>query len=134
MQIPPSMATDVIIAPIDDAEYDLIKANKELLIALIKIDQIKFVAQEPTEGLFSTGICQDLKIIIPLPPELCLQEKNRLEKELQKIADKMNKLNLNLQNEAFMQNAPKAVTEKLQTQLEQAINEEKEIKSRLLKL
>lgn len=132
MKLPPSTATDVhIVGSETDAHYKLLKENSTIVSALIRTNQIVFHNTEPKIGLCSTGIYEALKILIPIPEQLIVQEKARLEKEKERLTTNLERMRLQLSNADFVANAPTQLVEKQKKQLQDIENELNEIFNKL---
>lgn len=132
MKIPPSQAIDVYItAPEENATLQKIKNQLLIIKALVKINQIVLTNYSPAIGLASTSIVDGLKILVPLPNEMLNQEKNRLQKEKEKMEGTISKLQQQLGNTEFSAKAPKELVEKLTSQLQKAEQDLREINQKL---
>lgn len=132
MKLPPSTATDIHIAgDPEDQQYYIIRDHRHIISALIKSNSIEMHYGEPIVGFSSTGMLNRLKIFIPLPEELLKQEKVRLAKEKEKVLATLEKLNVQLSNPEFVNNAPAQLIEKQRTQLQMLENELREISTKL---
>jgi len=91
-----------------------------------------FIGKERKESRFvSTGIMDSLKISIPLPEEMRQQELKRLEKELLRTEQNLEKIDKQLSNKSFCERAPKELVDK-QLELQERLKREcLEIKGKL---
>ncbi len=129
LKLPPGISTDVyIVGAPQDPSLESIRQNKDIISALIKVNKMDCVTEEPSLGFSSMGVVDTLKIVVPLPEEFKQQEKLRLEKESEKLAAQIEKLEKQLANEEFTKNAPAALVEKQKATLEQSRQELKRIK------
>lgn len=128
MRLPPSQATEVIVV----GKAPFIQAQKHILEALVRIQKLTFVTEEPQLAFASTGIVGNIKLIIPLPEEMLQAEKIRLEKESEKLKISATKMRLQLDNPSFVERAPPALIAKHKEQLAQTERELTEIESKLL--
>lgn len=123
MQIPPMMSSDVLIV-----HGSHLAPQRELLLSLVKIGKLEFLGDiEPTLPQASTAFVRGVKIFIPLPEELKLKEKARLEKELEKQALLIAQLSDKLSNASFIQRAPQDLVEKTIMALTEANEKRKEM-------
>lgn len=135
MKLPPATLTDIhIVGEPDDQEYYMIRDHRHIIAALVRTNSIEMHYGNPIIGFASTGVLNKLKVIIPLPNELLKQEQTRLAKEKDRLALSIEKLNSQLNNPDFIQNAPPQLIEKNKTQLQQSERELAEINSKLAML
>lgn len=128
IKLQPSVATDVHIYGAEtDPHFQTIKKNSGIISALVKTNKIELHTQEPTLGFTGTGVLNALKILIPLPDEMIAQEKNRLEKEKEKLQGNLEKMRTQLGNVEFVNNAPPQLIEKQRKNLQQTETELAEI-------
>lgn len=135
IKLQPSIATDVhIVGAPHDSQLNILESNQTIIKALVRTNKIELHSQEPHLGLTGTGVVENLKILIPLPPELLNQEKNRLEKEKEKLTATLEKMRSQLANQEFVKNAPSELIEKQRKTLSQTENELQELTNKLSKL
>lgn len=132
MKINPTLATDLFIETTKGKELlDLINKNQHILKSLIRIDNLQLSTKESDHPLASFAIYKELKVIIPLPAELQEREKLRLQKELDRVQKEVQSLKAKLSNDSFTQRAPPQIVEKVRINLNEAIENEKAISSKL---
>jgi valyl-tRNA synthetase len=132
MKIPPGTATDIhIVGSKSSNNFILVDKNRNIIEALIKTNEIQIHTTEPQLGFTSTGLVEDLKIMIPMPHELAKQEMLRLEKEQERLEKQLEKLNLQLANEDFTSRAPEQLIEKQKNLLTQTETELDMVKNKL---
>lgn len=135
MKIPPATKTDVlIIGDRDDEKLKMVEENLPIVTALVRAQKVKTSHESPSSGFFSTGVIDQLKIVIPLPEELQQKERKRLIKEQEKLEKNQQRLEKQLANQEFCQRAPQELIAKQEGQLEQTKQELKEISQKLLQL
>jgi valyl-tRNA synthetase len=133
MKIPPNTATDVhIVGSPTDALYKIVEDNQAIITALVRINTLTLHTQEPALGFASTGVIDNLKIFIPLPAEMLKQEKARLAKEKERLLLSIEKMNVQLNNPEFVNNAPAPLVEKQQNQLRTSQRELAEVEAKLM--
>lgn len=132
MKLPPNAVTDVhFVGDGNDLNFGIIEKNRVIVSALIRTNVVEMHTEMPKFEFASVGILEGLKIIIPIPTQMLLQEKSRLEKELERILAGLEKINLQLDNEEFTRNAPTHMVEK-QRNIQQQLNSElAEVKNKL---
>jgi valyl-tRNA synthetase len=112
-----------------------VRTNIHIVTALVKINSVTFHTTLPEHiGFASTGMVATLKVMIPMPQELMLAEKSRLEKEKEKTALMLEKMRAQLENKEFVDKAPAALIDKQRDTLLQTENKLKEIDTKLLSL
>lgn len=132
MKLPPGQQTDVhIIGQPQDPHFRAIEQNKEMVKALVRIDQLHLHAAEPKIGFASTGVVGDLKVMIPLPGEMMQKEASRLEKEKEKLLSSLEKLKAQLSNEEFVSKAPRHLIDNQRVLLEKSETELREVDTKL---
>ncbi len=131
LKIPPSTATDVHIA---GEELDVCQKNEKMIRALIRINELEFHSSRPELPHASVGLVKGLSIIVPIPQELLVQEKQRLVKEEERLINSVERIQKQLANENFTSRAPAELIEKQRSQLTQNQSELKEIKEKLVTL
>lgn len=132
VKLPPSLATDVYIVGAEtDPNYTIIKNNRTIVAALVRVNKIEMHTSEPPNAFAGIGVLDALKIVIPLPEEMLKQEKARLEKERDKLTSSIDRFKNQLANEDFVKNAPAELIEKQKKALQKGENELSEIASKL---
>ena len=130
MQLPPSMATDVIL----EGYTKEIEPHQGIITALVKISSLKVNPAEKPSGFTSSALVKDIKITIPLPEELLDKEKERLAKEQEKLTAQIGSFEKQLSNKNFVDRAPKELVEKTKTSLYEAKAKLKASQDKLSKL
>lgn len=117
MQIHPGTPVDVfIIGTKNDPLFVLAEQSERMLKALVRIQTLLFVTEEPTVVLASTAVIGHLRVLIPLPKDMQEKEKIRLVKEREKLILQENQTRSQLANTAFIEKAPPALVDKLKLQ------------------
>lgn len=107
MKVPPAMATDIVLVVNASApQCKVLKDNVGLIASLVRVNQITVADEDPHLPYAATGVVGPVRVIIPLPPELLKQEKSRLSKEQARLAASLAKLSQQLDNQAFVAQAP----------------------------
>ncbi|MBM3197663.1 MAG: valine--tRNA ligase [Chlamydiae bacterium] len=136
MQLPPSTATDVwILGDPAHAELQEIMCHGTILTSLVKVHQLTQKAQDhPLPPLSASKWVGSLQILIPLPEELKLKEKERLTKEIDRLHKQLSSLHDKLHQEEFRQRAPMEIIAKLDLQQKDLSQALEDAKMRLLSL
>lgn len=128
MKLSPGVATDIFIIGNENArEWKIVQQNAHIISALVRTGKVEVTTKESTLGFNCTGMYHGLKIVLPLPKELLQQELVRLTKEKEKLAASLEKLQVQLNNEEFVNRAPPALIEKQRQQLIQGSKELEEM-------
>jgi len=128
MKIPPQVATDVYIVGTG------LEKQLNIIYALVKTEKVEMVASPPELGVCATGVVEDLTVIIPLPKELAEKERGRLEKELEKAIQNIERVKKLLSNPEFLEKAKPQLIEKRKATLSQAEQAQDEIQKKLSQL
>ena len=132
MKIPPGTATEVhIIGEGASESWKTVQSNPRIVEALVRTKKIVFHNKVPTLGFASTGMVEDLKIMIPMPEELAKQESDRLEKEKERLNKQLEKVKAQLGNAEFIDRAPQELVAKQKALLLQTEKELEEVETKL---
>ena len=131
MGVQPGTDTDIIFISNNEDKKKLINDNIRYFTDLIKISEIIVTSEYQKVGFSSTGVVDDIEIIIPLPQQLLDMEIKRLEKELETLKTDRIRLDSKLQNELFISKAPADVVEKEKEKLARNENEMSKIQKQL---
>jgi len=123
MKIPPQMTTDIYLV----GSF----AHAKLVGALARCGRVEVVAKAPSFPYSGTAAVGDLTILLPLPAEFAEKEKQRLQKEEQKLAMSMEKMQALLQNPGFMSNAGEELVQSKKEELERMQKELLSLQERL---
>ncbi len=120
--IKPSQAVPLLLQGGGDADRTLAATTDALLRRLAKLDEIQWLdddAEPPANALALVG---ELKVMIPLAGLIDVAaEKERLGKELDKLAGEIRRLEGKLGNDKFVANAPADVVQKERDKLADAV-------------
>lgn len=132
MKLPPGMSTEVhIVGNADDKNFDILKQNHGIVSALVRTSGIKMHIKEPSLGFASVSAVDSLKILLPLPEQMLQQEKIRLAKEKDRLEANVGKIQTQLSNVEFVNNAPPQLIEKQKQILRQTQQELEEVVTKL---
>lgn len=137
MKIPPHLATDVhfIAEGPEEAVKDLerVKANQNMIGSLVRVGEIHFHRDPFALPISSIGIVRGLQVLLPLPSEMKTQEKTRLSKERDKLLAQLLRVDQQLSNPSFLENANPEVLAK-QKELQQQLCKQLEVIQNTLKV
>lgn len=134
MKIPPSSAVEVhLAAPLDHPQRQAVIDNQKIIAALVRISALHLHAEAPDSlGHASMANVDGFKILIPIPEELLQQEMARLNKEKEKLIQLIERINTQLSNENFVNNAPQELIAKQRELLQQAESDLRHIHEKVL--
>lgn len=133
LKIPLGDATDLHIIG-DDVSRKIAEKNKGLLTALLRIGSLTFEKENFQAPFGSTAVVGTLKIFVPVPASLRQKEKERLEKEREKLQKNIESSRIKLENQDFVQKAPKEVVAKMKDTLLESETALEEIQKKLSEL
>lgn len=134
MKLPPSANPPIYIEGSHlDPLYKLIKDNTAIIHGLVRTEGVQFTAL-PASSFLSIAAFDQLKIGIPLPVELQVQEKARLAKEMERLKTQAQKLEAQMANPDFVARAPAELISKNRDTIEKTNRELKAIEEKLAKL
>jgi valyl-tRNA synthetase len=118
-KIPPKAKVELWVKSHGESEMRPLAAEALSIKAVAGISKIEFVAAFPAGKRVLKGVAGPYELAIPLDERADLaQEKERLEKELQKIRADIAKLEQKLGNAEFVSKAPQPVVEENRARLE----------------
>lgn len=127
MHIPPQMAIDVFLIGNNEA----VRQNLKIVEALVKTQSITMTSTPPQMGFSASAMVGDLTLLVPVPAELAQKEKARLEKELEKTEQLLERIRVQLSNPDFLEKAKPELIEKQKQQLLQSEQDLKTIQAKL---
>lgn len=105
--IKPSLEISLIVKDVADKDREYLAQTEGFIKALARINNIEFNDNPPTS---LSQIVEGLELNIPLAGLVDIEaEKARLDKELDKLKDEVDRVQKKLSNERFVSNAPEAV-------------------------
>ncbi|MCW8348922.1 MULTISPECIES: valine--tRNA ligase [Vibrio] len=117
--IAPSKGLEVMIKVADEKDADRIEANKIVLNALAKLDDIKVLADNEATPACATKLVGKSELMIPMAGLIDKDaELARLDKEMAKIQGEIKRTEGKLSNEGFVAKAPEAVITKEREKLD----------------
>lgn len=132
MNLPPKMGSDLYIDAPNKQHKELISKNLTMITTLIPTLQVHF--HTPLTLLGATAHIKEITLFIPLPEELKVQEKRRLEKELERHLAQASALEGKLANPDFLSRAPQELVQKTTTSLLETKSAIDLLQTRLLSL
>jgi valyl-tRNA synthetase len=114
MNIPPSLALDVIVQSPDEKIRETIVAFTDIVSSLAKLKTLTISASGERPPAAATAITDGATIYVPLAGILDVEkETQRLKKEIGKLAGELTGMTKKLANQGFLEQAPADVVEKV---------------------
>ena len=134
MNIPPAKLIPVLVKDIDQKHYQIIEQWSDAIGRMARVQSIAKLQNEIPSGSIQT-IIDDTILVLPLQGIIDIKkEKERLTKEIEKIALEIEQLNKKLSNQNFLSKARPEIVEENRERLKQLVKSEKRFKTALLHL
>ena len=118
MNISPGKPLQCFIKNFNSQNKDYIENNKSIIFTLAKLDNIEFLEINKEEPESAIALVGEMKILIPLAGLIDKDaEKDRLNKEIDKLIKLKTQFSEKLNNKKFISGAPEAVVKKEQDKL-----------------
>lgn len=120
MQIAPSEKTDLFIYGMpEQADWRIAIEHQEMILALTPTNKVYFVKNEQDLPSFgASALVGHLKLSIPIPNSFKAKEKERLNKEREKLEKQIGGSKIKLSNSDFKAKAPAEIVRNLEQALE----------------
>lgn len=126
MNIAPSLLLSVLVQSPEEKDRELLAQHQDLIINLAKLSHLAIECAGNKPKASSTAVIGNIIISVLLEGIVdFVQESARLEKEITKIANEIEKLSNKLTNQDFIKKAPEHIIDKSKAQF-QTLNEKKE--------
>jgi len=113
MNIPNKKEADVIIAGVEDGASNLIKENKSYLEHLARVQNVQVGRQVQRPPLSASAVVRSLEVFVPLAGLIDIDvERNRLQKERNRLEKLVAGLSRKLENQDFIARAPQEVVDR----------------------
>ncbi|WEM41955.1 valine--tRNA ligase [Photobacterium sp. DA100] len=117
--IAPSKALDVMLKAADEKDAARLEANKQVLVSLAKLENIRVLAAGEETPACATSLVGKSELMIPMAGLIDKDaELDRLAKEIKKTEGEIKRIEGKLGNEGFVAKAPEAVVAKEREKLE----------------
>lgn len=134
MNIPPAKLIPVLVKDIDQKHFQIIEQWSDAIGRMARVQSIAKLQNEIPSGSIQTVI-DDTILVLPLQGIIDIKkEKERLTKEIEKIALEIEQLNKKLSNQNFLSKARPEIVEENRERLKQLVKSEKRFKTALLHL
>ena len=112
MHIPPAKRADLFVKMPDEERRAIVTSAADSIRELARVDQIEIAAETERPPASGTAVLGDTEVYVPLAGLIDLGvERQRQEKELDRLSKALLGLDKKLSNDKFLQNAPAEVVE-----------------------
>ena len=135
MNISPGKPLQCFIKSFNSKDKDYIENNKSIIFTLAKLDSIELIEADKEEPESAIALVGEMKILIPLAGLIDKDaEKDRLNKEIDKLIKLKAQFSGKLNNKKFTSGAPEAVVKKEQDKLASVNKALKDLETQLEKI
>ncbi len=135
MNISPGKPLPCFVKSYSSKDQSYIDNNKAMLFALAKLDTVDLLIQDEEEPESAIALVGEMKILIPLAGLIDKgAERDRLNKEIEKLSKLKSQFAAKLNNEKFINGAPKAVVNNEKDKLASTENALKDLNQQLVKI
>ena len=110
MGLSPAQKIPLIAAQLSSAGRERLHAYAPALRALARIDEVRIVTELPPGAKAPVQIVGDSRLMLDVPIDLAA-ERDRLQKEIQRLQGEINKAQTKLSNPSFVERAPAPVVQ-----------------------
>jgi len=120
MNVPPVKKADVLIQVDKQSLVKILEDNRDHILNLGKVEKLNIGIKLTKPDHSASAVIKDAEIFIPLEGLIDMeQERKRLEKEILRVNQLLEKINKKLSNEDFVKKAPKEIINKEKTKKEE---------------
>ena len=135
MNISPRKPLNCFIKNFNSKDKAFLENNKSIIFALAKLENIEMLEKNKEEPKSAIALVGEMKILIPLAGLIDKEaEKERLNKEIDKLIKLQTQFSTKLNNEKFISGAPSEVIKKEQDKLKSVKNSLKELEEQIKKI
>ena len=135
MNISPGKPLPCFVKSYSSKDQSYIDNNKAMLFALAKLDTVDLLSQDEEEPESAIALVGEMKILIPLAGIIDKgAERDRLNKEIEKLSKLKSQFAAKLNNEKFINGAPEAVVNNEKDKLASTENALKDLNQQLVKI
>jgi valyl-tRNA synthetase len=110
MGVPPARRARVLLKAEDAGIVEQLKANSQYLLHLAKIEELVVDRMVERPKATATAVVREVEVFLPLEGLIDLEsERQRLEKEIERISGMLAGISEKLDNEEFLSKAPEEV-------------------------
>jgi valyl-tRNA synthetase len=120
MNVPPAKKADVMIRVDNKNLQQTLQDNQDHILNLGKVENLRIDIKMAKPDHAASAVIRDAEIFIPLEGLIDLeQERTRLEKEISRVTQLLDKTNKKLSNEDFLKRAPQGIIQKEKSRREE---------------
>jgi valyl-tRNA synthetase len=135
MNISPGKPLPCFVKSYSSKDQSYIDNNQAMLFALAKLDTVDLLSQDEEEPESAIALVGEMKILIPLAGLIDKgAERDRLNKEIEKLSKLRSQFAAKLNNEKFINGAPEAVVNNEKDKLASTENALKDLNQQLVKI
>jgi valyl-tRNA synthetase len=135
MNISPGKPLPCFVKSYSSKDQSYIDNNKAMLFALAKLDTVDLLSQDEEEPESAIALVGEMKILIPRAGLIDKgAERDRLNKEIEKLSKLRSQFAAKLNNEKFINGAPEAVVNNEKDKLASTENALKDLNQQLVKI
>ncbi len=134
MRIPPGVAAAIVMACPDAAKREILSGHTEFFTTLTNVKSLAVTETAEPPAFAATAVAAGVTVNVELPEELRGQERERLQKEVDRITKDCDRLEGKLNNPNFAAKAPADVILKEKEKLAAQKNELEQLKAKLAAL
>ncbi|MDB0021536.1 valine--tRNA ligase [Candidatus Pseudothioglobus singularis] len=135
MNISPGKPLPCFVKSYSSKDQSYIENNKAMLFALAKLDTLDLLSQDEEQPESAIALVGEMKILIPLAGLIDKgAERDRLNKEIEKLSKLRSQFAAKLNNEKFINGAPEAVVNNEKDKLASTENALKDLNQQLVKI
>ncbi|MEW6202940.1 MAG: valine--tRNA ligase, partial [bacterium] len=113
LSIPPKTKIELLVSTDDSHKIQTMKICESYISSLSGVSRIQFGRiKDKDENRYATCIIDGVEIFVPVPSEMKDGETERLEKRRKTLSEELVRIEGKLQNESFVQKAPREVVQK----------------------
>ena len=134
LNIPYKVKLELLVNNSDDEKVSVIQKYEKVIIDLGKLSSVNISNDNFPEGS-ALGVVDELSIAIPLMGAINISDEiNRLNKEIDKVQQDIDKFQKSLNNENFLNRAPKDVVNEIKNKLNTNIDKKSKIQDAINRL
>ena len=109
----PGLKIPVVAVCHDDSLAALIGEQEHFIKELARVEPLQIAKEYASKGPVASGVCNDAELFVPLGDLIDVEEeKNRIQRQIEKAAKDLEKVENKLGNENFISRAPEEVVQK----------------------
>jgi valyl-tRNA synthetase len=113
MKVSPAKTVTLLLKNGDDKDQQRLNANRQFLMTLAKLEEIKWLKSEDDVPMSATALVGTMELLVPMAGLIDKDaESARLNKEIEKLHKEINRLDGKLNNPKFIDKAPADVVNK----------------------